>query len=152
MATWPRQAELAGEALLHAKQAARSTGEEGVAAPLRYQPTQDAFDAGRSARALGIGYRDDLRALAPEQVDGDQKLGPPRAEDSGDGDAVVACGSGERSKRCETSAAADRNDAAKARIEREADAERTHDVETIPGRSVASPRVPDPVTLYRNSI
>jgi hypothetical protein len=54
----------------------------------------------------------------------------------------------QRRQRRQARAAADRDDVAPCRIEREADAERAHDVERVAGAfKRASPRVPAPATL-----
>src|ERR1700722_6970676 len=69
--------------------------------------------------------------MTVEKVDRDHQLRAARTEDGGHLGAIGLRSLCKRRKRRQTGAAPDRDDMAKFRVEREADPERTHDVDGV---------------------
>ena len=86
-----------------------------------------------------FGHRHHFGAVVFEQIDRNQQLRPPRAEDRGDLGAVGLRGLGQRRERRKPGAASHRHDVPPSGIERKAGAERPHDVEVIAGLDQIQP-------------
>ena len=133
MATWPGYVEFPRQPLLHAQQAARPAGEECFTPSVGDEAAQDPLDIGGPAGAFRIRHRDDLGALTPEQIDRNEKLRPACAENGRDRRPVCLGRFCQRRQCRKTRPPADGNDVTQRRIEFEASAKRSHDVELVAG-------------------
>src|SRR5262245_13749236 len=127
-----RYAVLLAELLHQMHEPVGTTGVERIRPLLHDQALEDALDVFDRARAIGIEHADHL-AHPAEQVVSHDELGTAGGEDRGHPDAIVGRELGDRSHGGEADPAAEHDDVLAAGLERETDAQRSHDVAVLTG-------------------
>src|SRR5256885_7832124 len=128
------------QALRQLQEAIGAAGEKGVGLFLHDQPAQDRLDVLDPARAVRIEHLDH-GPHALEEVRRQRELRAARGKNRGDAHAVLAGELRDRRHGREPDAATEHDHVLPARLQREADAQRSEHVEAVPGlQSAQTPR------------